>query len=81
MTTLLAGVVLKFVPATETDAPMPAPVGVKLDTVGAVTVKLAVLVPVPAVPTVTATVPVVVPERTVAIICVVVALVIVAAVP
>lgn len=81
LTTLADVVVLKLVPTTDTDAPIPADVGLKLETVGAVTVKLALLVPVPELPTVTAMVPVVVPEGTVATICVVVAEVIVAVVP
>ena len=66
LTVLFPGVVPKLVPVIVMFAPTPADESEKLVMVGAVTVKLAVLVPVPAVPTVTETVPVVAPLGTVA---------------
>ena len=80
LTVLLTAVVPKFVPVIVTEAPMPVEEGVKLVIVGTVTVKLALLVPVPPV-VVTVTVPVVVADSTVALICVVDPDVTVAAVP
>jgi hypothetical protein len=73
LTTLFDVVVLKFVPVMVIEAPTPAELGVKPEIVGVVTVNDALLVAVPAVPTVTEIFPLVVPAGAMATICVVVA--------